>query len=70
MANKEVWRLVGGEAVRCTECGMNTGQDGSYDICAADNETCIFTKKHVERQKPWDDFHDLYNQINKAGGAK
>ena len=66
MAKKEVWRLVGGEAVMCTTCPMNVHRLGGHDTCVATDEICIFTKKHVERQEPWDDFHDLYHEINAA----
>jgi len=65
MAKRQVWRLVGGQAIQCTECPKNQVQVGGNDVCKADDEICIFLKKKIDRQKTWDDFHEAYHELNR-----
>ena len=69
MAEKHVWRLVGEQAIECTDCPQNRVQLGGEDICTAKDEICIFLKKKLDRQKTWDDFHEAYHELNKEDEA-
>ena len=60
---KQVWRLVDGTAVECTNCMRNQN-----DLCTAENEVCVFLKKKIDQQKTWSDFHDAYREKNEEAG--
>lgn len=68
MAQKQVWRMVDGMAVMCTDCAMNQVQLGGEDICKAPDEICTFLHKKLDRQKTWDDFHEAYHELNPVNG--
>ena len=61
---KQVWRMVNGQAIMCTECAMNQKRLGGPDLCVAPDEICVFLKKKIDRQKTWDDFHKAYEEVN------
>jgi len=58
---KQIWRMVGGQTINCTECRQNQKQDGN-DICTAEGEVCMFLKQKIDGQKTWEDFRDAYRE--------
>jgi len=62
---RQVWRVVGGHTIMCTDCPKNKVQLGGDDICTAEDEICIFLKQKLDRQKTWGDFHEAYHEMNR-----
>ena len=70
MANQEVWRKVGGQAVRCTDCQMNSGHILTDDIpvgieytCDAPKGVCVFLNEAPDNDKWYADFKDVYKDV-------
>ena len=64
----EVWRKVGGQAIQCTGCQMNSGHIltaekpvGIEYTCDAPNHVCIFMNYPLDNDKWYSNFRDAYN---------
>ena len=68
----DVWRLVGGQAIRCTECTCNkVSALKENDIpvgveyeCIAENEVCVFLGKKIDSQKVYGSFKEAYDDVD------
>ena len=71
MAEQEVWRLVDGMAIRCTDCRYNERSVlyadgmpiGVEYTCTAPDEICDFLKKKIDSQKAYSSSEEAYADI-------